>query len=429
MSIQTEGDSSRKELLLPQSAQLIHLYADESVHRMRFGSEAENRTIIEENIFSLRRLVEKGKHDVLFDPAVGYDTVRLLLAYDPRFLIAVDANVDTLQKTRKDIVALLEKVRIACQEEQKSESVTVITFILDEKPRTVVLVNKDARDISVPHVDVWHSYLPTGTEQESEKQRDARLEGEYGWILGDESPTAHEGFTGFLSWRVYSHVSEGGFIARDERGLLGDRLLPETVADICGVREYKTPARHPFTVLTSLYPSTLEKEYEGVLVQKVKTLNEKQFLQVMEIVEALRTSFYLVDSLEAMQLYYFKDEEGMIQHPEDIVHGLQAELQLDLEKLLPALENDEQKIEQAVAESLQAFQDRVREFQSSLQQFFKDLEQYPAPSDEEQLRVFGITEEWGTKRSRKYPFALELFNNPEYRAVFEEFSQAELFSK
>jgi hypothetical protein len=423
---------AKSELIKPESIRLMELWVQKTAAFLATNDDLEKtERIIKDNILSIRRTIVQGSHQVLFDPAVGSDVIRQLLAYDPQKLVAVDLSLKAIKNNQEQITKLLSSVGISCQVDELPGSVTKLSFVMDGTPREILLINQDARDVDltafgISQVDVMHIFLPTGVEEETEKQQQTRRAGEEpDFMAQDSSPVAHEGYSGGLKWQAYEQVRVGGFLCLAESHLIENLSLPPAVAELLGFTEFKISGRHPYTVSTSLFPDIINDQYPGAILRKDKEFSQEQFNLAKSVVESIETALFYIHALESMQLSYFTEGDG-VAHPVDAIKKIRANLPADISQSVEILETDPDKREKIIKQTLAIIDAEIVAYQHKLINFFSQVSELQTMSDSIDSSLLqeklGISrDQYGRLQSKKYPFALALLKaDRQFQDAFKE---------
>jgi hypothetical protein len=336
------AEAQPSQTLLQKGAELIS------------GKESSEFDIewVQENITSIQEAVKNGKHEVMFYPASGRDLLRVILAYDLYHLIVVDID----EYHAEEMASQLKEVGIPYKTiPLKDRKGKEIVFTIDGKDRKVTHIIGDARTnnlqtFGLEQVDILHVYLPTGADS-AVKADEAYLQAKYGdeWYMkqwDDEArslmnadpdapkpnPTSNEydivipAVNNDIDSTNYQTVREGGFFVFGERRLQRTQTLP-SLYRIAGLKEYQITRRHPFTVLTALYPNKdelKEMNRNGYIYQKECSVNPEIIDILNEIFMTQYWTEYSFFEFERGSFVYVGIEDDQ---PIDVVSAIQAHYQ------------------------------------------------------------------------------------------------------
>lgn len=278
-----------------------------------------------ENIESINEAVQDGLHETAYYPACGRDILRVVGSYDLAHLVAVDSYDFEGFQEQLDQLGIVPTLT-----DLPNSSGTEYIFELGGKERKVTLVVGDAREISLADfglnkVDVWHVYLPTGADEDITEQ-EVYLRGLYGdrWYSKlfdaearqamDDDPNAPEPDDETGHYKIVSrkidknltasnicNVNVGGFLVLNERSW--QAIEESSVLDeIAGLKKIPITTRHPFDVLTSLYPTPEELneiDRRGCIYQKTKEVSPEVIGTLEEVRELSYWSYYWLDMFES----------------------------------------------------------------------------------------------------------------------------------
>src|SRR3989338_3648790 len=238
---------------------------------------------VRKNIESIREAVQRGKHQMGYYPASGYDGLRVLVAYDLGHLVTCDNDRDLIGQTEEMLkqLGIEPKAKDIDLNERGEVTGREITFELFGRQRTISEFYMDLKDFELRallrtvkgfedgKVDVLHVYLPTGTgEAEERLQR--------------------------LNENNYVLVREGGFFSFEENpfgvGFAGDfeSSMPSSIYEIFGLEKVDITKRHPVTVYS--FSDSEHERYDkeeprqGAILHKAKTMDEKLVDMIWETV-------------------------------------------------------------------------------------------------------------------------------------------------
>lgn len=318
------------------------------------GKESAESDIewVRENITSIQEAVKNGKHEVMFYPASGRDLLRVILAYDLHHLIVVDIDEYHAEEMESQLKEVEIPYTTTSLEDRKGKEVV---FTIDEKDRKVTHIVRDARtnklqSFGIEQVDILHVYLPTGADS-AVKADEAYLQAKYGdeWYMkqwDDEArslmnadpdaprpdPVSGEydivvpAVNNDIDSTNYQTVREGGFFVFGERRLQRAQPLP-SLYRIAGLKEYQITRRHPFTVLTALYPDKDElKEMDriGYIYQKERSVNPEIIDILNEVFMTQYWTEYSFFEFERGSFVYIGIEDD---GPIDVVSAIHAHYQ------------------------------------------------------------------------------------------------------
>ncbi len=239
---------------------------------------------VQDNILSIHRATQSGRHETMYYPACGKDILRPLLAYDLSHLLAIDFYDPGLE-------AQLSDLGIAYTVYPK-DSAKIFDFVLAGKARRVTLVLGDARafDLNTAMQEEFASY---------------RAEPDFGYAQSPLWPGIHSELVdifhvyyptgmderGIWDYDNYHSVHSGGFLCLSESMLVRNDSLPKALLEILGVKEIPVTMRHPYTITTSYYPhpdAIVQEPKMGCLYQKVSSVSKEVFVAVSAAFERLR---------------------------------------------------------------------------------------------------------------------------------------------
>ena len=262
-----------------------------------------------DNIKSIQQAVMQGRRSTLFDPAVGRDGLRLILAYDVDHLIAAD-------KQEFSIVDLLQKMDIPYNIQEANNGLQRdFYFSINGKDRRVTEFRMDARDVKFKDagieggkVDVLHIYLPMGAA--NPKYSGDIFEED---VNKENIDIIHPGFSPKLNAHNIGMINVEGYLCIEESHGGGHykEIVPSVFFDMMGLREHHITNRNPYNVTTSFAPSEDSFSHQdGYIYQKVRTVDEDVVAKLEQLLSDTWTTGY---QLDRVLNYGFYDEVVSVQ--------------------------------------------------------------------------------------------------------------------
>ncbi|MDP2630379.1 MAG: hypothetical protein Q8P56_03140 [Candidatus Uhrbacteria bacterium] len=361
------------------------------------GKDADQETCdwTAQHITSNNEAVQQGRHDTIYYPGSGRDSIRALIAYDACHLIAVEYN--------KDYTIPLEDFgdfniqELATNDPTRRE----LVFTYNGIERRITEIVGDARLVDPGKIagrkpDILHIYTPTMGPDDK---------------LGDRAVLSS--IVSGITEENYRLIVEGGFFIFNDASISNSPAWTHAnkeLATLYGLDEIRTVKRNPYTrMLTLKFPNT----EMGYIYKKREEVSSEIFAAADEARSLMMMYDYIIGSLRHGETArIFQDPlDDYVANIQELLDGERAQADVVVEECEAAgIPQEEcirfrEALEQDVTERLDAIFISYGEFLAVLG------DKKSGPVHEEDLKQFGfecldLPEQASDYQNSRWPFAM-----------------------